>query len=941
MKHLKILFFSLLFLLSNLAKTQVLTWEPLFSTDADSVTIIYDASQGNAALEGVAPPIYAHTGVITNLSTGPSNWRYVKANWSANLPQCQMQPLGGNLYRIGFRIREYYGVPESEQILQLAFVFRNSNGSVVGRNADGSDIFLPVYQPGLYSAFTQPAIRPLFVNEGETFNVRVQTSQPANIDLQLNNVSVAAEPGTQQLDYEITPSVSGQNWVKSVVSDGITEVVDSFYYYTIPASNVAELPDGVRDGINYINETTVTLVLYAPEKEFVFAVGDFNSWQMSDASLMHQTPDAQRYWVTITGLTPQQEYAFQYLVDGIIRIGDPYCDKILHKSNDVFISEETYPGLMDFPAQAQGNIVSVLQTAQEPYAWQTTDYVRPPKENLVIYELLMRDFLGKHDFATLADTLNYLQNLGVNAIELMPVMEFSGNLSWGYNPIYYCAPDKYYGTKNDLKRVIDECHARGMAVILDMVLNQADNECALVQLYPNLNQSIYFNAVATHPFSVFNDFNHESTATQYFVDRVNEYWITEFRFDGYRFDLSKGFTQTNSGTDVGAWSNYDASRIALLKRMADQIWLTDPNAYVILEHFAANSEEKELSDYGMMLWGNLNYNYCEAAMGWLSNSNFSSISHINRGWTNPHLIGYFESHDEERSMFRNLTYGNTTNPDHNIRTLGVALRRVQQIAAFLYTVPGPKMLWQFGELGYDYSINYPTNTDASRTDPKPIRWDYVDQPERLNLYKTYKALIGLRQYPTFQTNDFSVSASGYAKRIYLNHPDMNAVILGNFDIVSANVSGTFQHTGTWYDYFTGETIDITNTATTLNLAPGMFHIFTDQPLPTPELEFSVGIGPNTDNPENYNYALLCTPNPVQGQAQIGYNLPQPAQVTLSVFTLTGQLVKTLYTGFQTPGSYNFTWNTANNNGMPVAAGNYLYRLEAGSYVETGKVAVLR
>lgn len=935
----KLLSGILILLASQQGKTQVITWEPLFQIDTDSVTIVFDATQGNGALAGIAPPIYAHTGVITNLSTGPSNWRYVKAGWTTNLPAAQMLPLGNNLYRIGFRIREYYGVPETEQILQLAFVFRNSDGSVVGRDADASDIFMPVYQPGLYSTFTQPAIRPAYVNEGEDFNVRVQTSQDADINLFVNNVSVATADGVQQLDYVVSPSGTGQNWVKSVVSNGTTEVVDSFYYFTIPASNTAPLPVGVQDGINYIDETTATLVLYAPGKEFVFLLGSFNDWEVNEDYLLHRTPDGERYWITLNGLTPLQEYTFQYLVDGGINIGDPYSDKILHRFDDPYIPPTTYPDLIPFPTQVQGNVVSVLQTGQTPYEWQTTGYERPEQSNLVIYELLLRDFLGKHDYKTLTDTLDYLQNLGINAIELMPVMEFEGNISWGYNPMYFFAPDKYYGPKNDLKQFIDECHSRGIAVILDMVLNHAFGQCALIQLYPNINQNPYFNAVATHPFNVGYDFNHESPATQYFVDRVNRYWLEEYRFDGFRFDLSKGFTQTNSGNNVGAWSNYDASRIALLKRMADQLWLYDPEAYVILEHFAANSEEIELSDYGMMLWGNITHTYNEATMGYLGDSNFSNVSYINRGWSNPHLVGYMESHDEERNMYKNLTFGSQTNPDHNVRTLSVAIQRIQQAASFFYTVPGPKMLWQFGELGYDFSINYPSGTDASRTDPKPIRWDYFADPKRRNLYKTIKALNDLRQYPTFQTDDFTISASGYAKRIYLNHPEMNVAILGNFDVASANVSGSFQHTGTWYDYFSGEPLEVTNTSVTINMPPGMFHIFTDQPLPTPELEYPVGIGPNTESLADYE--LICSPNPVTHQADFRFNLPEQAQVTLSIYTMTGQLVKTVFSGLLSPGKQQVNWNTTDNGEKPVSSGNYLFRLEAGKYVETGQVSVIR
>ena len=91
--------------------------------------------------------------------------------------------------------------------------------------------------------------------------------------------------------------------------------------------------------------------------------------------------------------------------------------------------------------------------------------------------------------------------------------------------------------------------------------------------------------------------NHESLYTKRYVNTVNHYWLNEYRIDGLRFDLSKGFTQRNNPENVGAWSLYDASRIAILKRMADRIWEHTPDAYIILEHLSDNSEEKELAEY--------------------------------------------------------------------------------------------------------------------------------------------------------------------------------------------------------------------------------------------------------------------------------------------------------------------------------------------------------
>src|SRR5690606_21715214 len=296
----------------------------------------------------------------------------------------------------------------------------------------------------------------------------------------------------------------------------------------------------------------------------------------------------------------------------------------------------------------------------------------------------------------------------------MPIMEFNGNESWGYNPAFMFAPDKYYGTKNDFKAFVDKCHQEGIAVILDIAMNHQDVPNPYVMMDFDFNtfkptaDNKWFNVSAKHPFNVFFDMNHESTYTQAYLDTVNYHWLHEYKVDGFRFDLSKGFTQTNHPDDVGAWSSYDASRIALIKRMADAIWTHTPGAYVILEHFADNAEEKELVEYkadegkGMMVWGNLNHAYNQNTMGYAEDSDISWIDYNTRGWSVPHAVGYMESHDEERLMYKNLEYGNGAG-DYSVKDFPVAMDRMEGAGLLFYTIPGPKMVWQFGEIAYDLS----------------------------------------------------------------------------------------------------------------------------------------------------------------------------------------------------------------------------------------------
>ena len=230
---------------------------------------------------------------------------------------------------------------------------------------------------------------------------------------------------------------------------------------------------------------------------------------------------------------------------------------------------------------------------------------------------------------------------------------------------------------------------------------------------------------------------------------------------------------------------------------------------VIFEHLGTNEEETEWAEYrldegkGIMLWGNLNVSYSEAAMGWNDNSDFSWVSYLNRNWTVPSNVSYMESHDEERIMYRNLNFGNASG-DYNIQELSTALDRLELAGAFFFTIPGPKMIWQFGELGYDYSIDY-----NGRIGNKPIRWDYFDNADRKDVYDTWSDLNLLAvEEPIFETTDFSldVDSSTGLKTIHLTNASAGAdeigyvTIVGNFGVEEQEIDPKFQETGVWYEF---------------------------------------------------------------------------------------------------------------------------------------------
>ena len=282
----------------------------------------------------------------------------------------------------------------------------------------------------------------------------------------------------------------------------------------------------------------------------------------------------------------------------------------------------------------------------------------------------------------------------------------------------------------------------------------------------------YFNEFATHSYSVGNDFNHQQPRTKYYVKRVIKHWIEEFKIDGFRWDLTKGFTQNAAGSDANT-NAYQADRVAVLKEYADYGWSIDPTHYSIFEHLGQDNEEQQWANYrltgdadgiskGIMMWGKMTDQYNQLSMGYNSNADISRIGHIPHGFVGKRVIGYPESHDEERLMYRNILSGNSSNPAHNVKNLNIALSRMSAIGAMSLLVPGPKMIWHFADLGWESSIftcNNGTVNDQSATIPGDCKLDKKPQPQWVNnwlsdsnrnaIYNNWSKMIELKKNNQF------------------------------------------------------------------------------------------------------------------------------------------------------------------------------------------------
>ncbi|HOY18279.1 MAG TPA: alpha-amylase family glycosyl hydrolase [Haliscomenobacter sp.] len=931
----------ILCLVASTSFSQVVWTEPFFPRPDQPITVYFDAALGTGGLKDCNCTVYVHTGVITNASTSTSDWKNVVTTWGQANANWAMSPVAGrpNVYKYDVKpsIKGFYGVTGSTVVQKMAFVFRNAAGNKEGKDTGSKDFFLDVYnQSGLLTALITPSNRNQVVAEGAAIPVRAVVSESAELSL-VDNGQVLSQSTGLELNFNLLAGTPGNHKVQFIAATATARDTETFNYLVPIVKPAQDPPAGTQAGINYLAPDKVRLSLYAPNKVGIYVIGDFNDWTISTEYLLTRSINGTTHWIDLPTLKAGGTYRFQYVVDGTRRIGDPYSTLVLDPDNDRFISGTTFPNMPAYPNGKTTGIVSVMQPGKAAYPWKVDNFQRPAKEKLVAYELLLRDFTARHDYQSLIDTLNYFQRLGVNAIQLMPINEFEGNVSWGYNPSYHMALDKYYGTPEKFKEFVDACHARGIAVILDVVFNHAFSQSPLAQMYwddANFRPSVdnpWLNVTPKHEYNVGYDFNHESTATRDFVKQVLKFWLEEYQIDGFRFDLSKGFTQKLTLGNEALFAVYDASRVAIWKDYANTVRSVSPDAYIILEHFADNAEETELTNNGMLVWGNHNFNANEATMGY--SNNLSGLDYRTRGWTNPGAINYMESHDEERLMYKNLQFGNMAG-GYSVKNLSTALKRQELAAVLFYSIPGPKMLWQFGELGYDYSINHCTNgtvNNACRLDPKPIRWDYLNQPERKQLFEVTRSLLFLRKnYEVFHTKDFTAQLSSSSeKQTILRSADLNVVVAGNFGVSSSSFTVNFPAAGKWYNYFTRDSITVNGTSQTINFQAGQYNLWTSRKLPNaPALILT-----STREELKARHQLEVFPNPTQGAIQVRFTLPEAEWVKVQLFNNLGQVVATLAQGQMGAGPQQVQWKEKLSTGL------YYLRMQVGRGVLSQAVVV--
>ena len=756
------------------------------------IILTFDPTKGNGGM-ATATECYSHIGLITASSKDIHDWKHIKNDAWGTTTEPQWTKTG-NLWQLTIdNLYTYFSCPTTEEITAIVMVFHNGKGnnSLEGKTTSGGDILVYI--------------------------------------------------GKETPDDDIWKNFT-------------------------PASVVEKpRPAGVVNGIYYGEDgTSVTLCTFAAgdktannnsnlePAQHVFLIGDMTDWKLNNDYQLYR--DGNYFWITLNGLESGKEYRFQYAVmraDGVKKqISDLFSEKLIHP-DDHYEPRTLHPDLIGYPLSGADNgYVTVIQPGKPAYQWSdaTVNFVRPDKNNLIIYETWVYDFTPYHSLPALLDRLDYISNLGINCLELMPVTEFDGNESWGYSPNHYFAVDKTYGSPEDLKLLVDECHKRGIAVVLDMVFNHATGQNPMNKLYPwtSSNETItdlrfnpWFNIDSRVPHSdnVYQDWNHDFAPAKDMFRRAVAYWLTEYKVDGYRFDLSHGLC----GTTNTALKN--------INEYYDVMQSVSPGSYLMLEHWGGNmkTDRPKLVEAGMMCWQNTADAFEQAAGAWLTGDKLSDANLDN-------YVSYCNNHDEERPFFKAKQWGEGTLTSSEADRAG----RVPAVIGLQCLMDGPQLFYQFDELAYDFSKWQNSKADWGRNPYKmPVKAEYIytngskkDTAEfKMNTKYRPEAAGWFREGPRMLAYQRLAQAIQLRTRlmpkVFEGNPTASKLYAGaqerfvqwgNDVYAVANFSATKTlnitlPTGTWYDYYA----DGIKAQSSYTLQPNEFRIFTGSSVKLPSV----------------------------------------------------------------------------------------------------------
>jgi 1,4-alpha-glucan branching enzyme len=514
--------------------------------------------------------------------------------------------------------------------------------------------------------------------------------------------------------------------------------------------------------------------LFAPYNKGAALIGDFSNWEEIP---MEKGKDG--YFRTQVDLA---DGAYQY--------------KFKVQSKSWFLEPDQWidvvdPYATDIDNPTQNGVIRIKdgEVIVDDYVWQHDDVPLPPDHQLVIYEMHVADFSGGEDdkfargqFKHVIEKLDYLCELGVNAIELMPVKEYPGDYSWGYNPRYFFAMESSYGSTADMKRMIDQCHARGIRVLIDGIYNHSEAASPLTQI----DHDYWYHHAPRDPENNWGpEFNYEHydetldvrPAWQFIGDAV-KFWIEEYHVDGIRYDAARQI----ANYDFMTWIVEQAKKHAGMKPF-----------YNVAEHIP---ETPAITGVDGPMDGCWHDSLYHCVLEHICGDTFD-------------LERLKDAIDCKRQGFLGVTnvVNYLTNHDHNhvMVELGdreifgeAAFKRAKLGAVLVMTAIGVPLIW----MGEEFGEYKPKTPESAKID-----WTLLGNDENRSLFEYYKGLINLRK----------TSGALFSENINFFHEDPESKVLayvrwndeGSRVVVVANFSDNFlagytvpnfPENGTWHEW---------------------------------------------------------------------------------------------------------------------------------------------
>ena len=520
--------------------------------------------------------------------------------------------------------------------------------------------------------------------------------------------------------------------------------------------------------------SSIEFKLFAPYNKEAALFGSFSDWKD-----IPMEKDEQGYFRTAVELA-----------DGV------YQYKFRVRSQSWFFEPDQWvdvvdPYATDIDNPTQNGVIRIKDGEKiiDTYVWQHDDKPLPQNQELVIYEMHVGDFSGGEDdpyprgnYRHVIEKLDYLSELGINAIELMPVKEYPGDYSWGYNPRYFFATESSYGPTEGLKRLIDECHGRGIRVFMDGIFNHSEASSPLTQI----DHDYWYHHEPRDPDNNWGpEFNYEhydenldlKPAWKFIGDSVH-FWINEYHIDGIRYDAARQI----ANYDFMHWVTEEARQAAHIKPF-----------FNIAEHIPETPSITNFDGPMDSCWHDSFYHTVKAHVSGekFDLEELKDVIDCKRqgfmGATN--VINYLTNHDHERLM---VELGNQEILDE------AAFKRLRLGAVLLMTAVGVPMIWMGQEFG-----------DYHRLDPEPtkIDWTLLKNDSNRGLFEYYKGLINLRK------NNHAL----YTENIEFLHENPESKVIaytrwngeGSRVVVVANFSDqylgsyrvpNFPENGTWHEW---------------------------------------------------------------------------------------------------------------------------------------------